>query len=105
MWAKITRGLSNVCVHYGFVDTWMLDGAFYTTQSYSQMPHHRHRDHSGDHSSGLEENDYNGTSVLTTQTHSYNLAGHLISSPTGATTTFYMADGLDSVLTAFGQAS
>jgi RHS repeat-associated protein len=57
------------------------------------------------YSFGLEENDYTGTGVLTTQTHYYNLAGHLIGSTTGATTTFYMTDGLDSVLTAFGQSA
>jgi RHS repeat-associated protein len=57
------------------------------------------------YSFGLEEDDYTGTGVLTTQTHYYNLASHLIGSTTGATTTFYMTDGLDSVLTAFGQSA
>jgi RHS repeat-associated protein len=57
------------------------------------------------YSFGLEENDYTGTGVLTTQTHYYSLAGHLIGSTTGTTTTFYMTDGLDSVLTAFGQSA
>ncbi len=57
------------------------------------------------YSFGLEEDDYSGTGVLTTQTHYYNLASHLIGSTTGATTTYYMTDGLDSVLTAFGQSA
>ena len=57
------------------------------------------------YSFGLEENDYTGTGVLSTQTHYYNLASHLIGSTNGTTTTFYMTDGIDSVLTAFGQSA
>jgi len=57
------------------------------------------------YSFGLEENDYSGTGVLSTQTHYYNLASHLIGSFDGTNTTYYMTDALDSVLTAFSQSA
>jgi RHS repeat-associated protein len=57
------------------------------------------------YSFGLEENDYSGTGVLSTQVHYYNLASHLIGSFDGTNTTYYMTDALDSVLTAFSQSA
>ncbi len=50
---------------------------------------------------GLEEYDYTGTGTLTSQLHYYSLAGHLIGSFNGASTTFYLTDALGSVLLSF----
>ncbi len=50
---------------------------------------------------GLEEDDYTGNGTLTSQLHYYSLAGHLIGSFNGSSTTFYLTDALGSVLLSF----
>jgi YD repeat-containing protein len=50
---------------------------------------------------GLEEYDSTSTGTLTSQLHYYSIAGHLIGSFNGSTTTFYLTDALGSVLLAF----
>jgi hypothetical protein len=48
---------------------------------------------------GLQELFYTGTGTLTSQTGYYSLAGHLIGSTNGTTTTYYLTDAQGSLLT------
>jgi len=49
--------------------------------------------------------EYNYTGTLTSQLHYYNLAGHLVGSTDGTTTTFYLTDAQGSLLTSFSQSA
>src|SRR5579885_1149524 len=48
---------------------------------------------------GLQELFYTGTGTLTSQTGYYSLAGHLVGSTNGTTTTYYLTDAEGSLLT------